>query len=307
MRREPQGNCEEGRLPDSGPTRWLSAWTTGLLVSLALGCSIEPEKPEHAEGLFHVSIKNDFAPRPVSVSADGKELGVFTTDPIEFDVIGRTAAGWAERPEDREGTPASFVATVVYPCGPKSFDVPRGFESQDDVPRFREQFKAGLRPLMPLAGHDIRSMGRFLDDRSAHFSVSVDNRGGPGRVLSLGQMRVDIAAGATSELRLPVPDCESGKIFRLDGQEIGRASGEKAYVVDATGKRCYSLKEVRYVRWPAYDVGPREGPRLLRHNKLHELDPNSIFFFLSEPPERQQVHFHQTELELIQLTDASCR
>jgi len=113
----------------------------------------------------------------------------------------------------------------------------------------------------------------------------VDNRGGPARTLRIGTLELAVAGNAVFRQPVYTDPCDGTVVVMLDGASLGPMDVKKSLLVDPTGKRCYSVREV-YYGLPMFAPDPKP-PELLSPKKLREV--SSLTSVLEPAPERVQT------------------
>lgn len=144
--------------------------------------------------------------------------------------------------------------------------------------------------------------------------VWVDNRGGGAVKASFGQIELPIAAGYAGSFLLPAPGCEAGAKLRLGEAELPvvRASDlppqdkrpVPAYLIDASGARCYRTVAVNYALLPGTFRMAGPADEVLRPARLHALFAN-VDYFLEPAPEKIETQFGAAAWKH-ELTELAC-
>lgn len=124
----------------------------------------------------------------------------------------------------------------------------------------------------------------------------VDDRGQGAHTLAIGGATAAIAAGSSTSVELPADRrCAAGSTVTLDGKSLGALpakppgpdSTTTRYFVDASGKRCYTYRQVGYVDEIQPDLSPPV-PEVFDFAGavLYALPNETVDFFLKDPPEK---------------------
>jgi hypothetical protein len=132
------------------------------------------------------------------------------------------------------------------------------------------------------------------------YRIWVDNRGGSSRVVTVGAIRREIAAGETATIEMTAPPCASMAIVRLDGKEVGRlpvlADGlgyedydgnSRDFLLDPDAKHCYQSTTFSYAPNASMAVEPDTSRQI--GAVFHEL-PKPLDAFLKGVPDSIQSY-----------------
>ncbi|MDP9266860.1 MAG: hypothetical protein M3P27_00865 [Acidobacteriota bacterium] len=235
-------------LPEMTMRNVLLLLAVGVVVA---GCRSRPT--------FHVTVNANLCcdVQQYKLTVNGTEAGPFAAlQAYEFD-----APATAGSDEPLAMMPA-IRAQVRYVCGWQDVQVAL-------YPPSRAAIEHAKGPLQ------VQALVDFQAPTFAEVSVWVDNRGGGDAVLSLGETKRSVAAGAATSVQFPYyPKCDEAKIMRLNGGVIADLPVEPkkipAYLVDTSGSRCYTLRMKDYVVSSIF-ASPQPKPEYVSKQKAHAL------------------------------------
>lgn len=189
-----------------------------------------------------------------------------------------------------------LTAKIFLPCGWRDLDltvtaVPTPEEVQTSL-------KSESKP-------QVKAQLKYPHVRWIDFQI--DNRGGGPTQLALGELTRQIKAGMPQQVTAVAPDCPSGASLRLNDREIGTVPWQSTtpnenlprhFLIDTSGKRCYRLSGVNYVRenaLPSVGSPYQRNPVLLSGKHLYVLEID-IKYFLEKAPPRVSVPFEQASV-----------
>ena len=260
-----------------------------VLVVVVAGCRSRP--------VFHVTVNANLCcdVEQYRLTVNGTAAGPFAArQAYEFD-----APATAGSDEPLAMMPA-IRAQVPYVCGWQ--DVPVTL-----YPPSRAAIEHAKGP-MP-----VQAFVDFEAPTFAEVNVWVDNRGGGDAVLSLGETKRSVVAGAATNIQLPYyPKCDEARLLRLNGEVIANLPADRespaAYLVDTSGSRCYTLRMKDYVVSSIF-ASPQPKPEYLSKQKAHALTKGrGVDYFQEEAPNsittREGNGFSASRLSVM---DARCK
>jgi len=205
------------------------------------------------------TVENPWAPIPLEVRYQEQSIATVTTK--EAPITVRAPRG-AETVDALRWGDGKLEEAVDTPCGRRFLSVISTSIDSDDAGGFRAKTS------------EIGSITAF-----------VDNRGGPARTLRIGTLELAVAGNAVFRQPVYTDPCDGTVVVMLDGASLGPMDVKKSLLVDPTGKRCYSVREV-YYGLPMFAPDPKP-PELLSPKKLREV--SSLTSVLEPAPERVQT------------------
>jgi len=227
----------------------------------------------------------------VILSADGREVGRSRDKTLELSLAGHPGRNFTPEMLPR------FSARLLVPCGWRDGEV---------------QLLTPLSPeLLELAGNagtvEVHLM--VLPANSATVTLWVDNREHGEVRLAVGQQERVIPANTKDFFYYGWdPACPGALEVKLDGTRVGELPAEirdpqvgeeyltrdvrysSDFLVDTTGKRCYSFNEFCYApQGKEADCGYAMDPTFYRPGVVHRLPSGQPDYFLEDLPKTIQV------------------
>jgi len=140
-------------------------------------------------------------------------------------------------------------------------------------------------------------------------TLTIDNRDGQPGEVRVGQMPLFAPPGAT-RATLPLPTTEAGAGVHIGGSAVGQiarrdfGSLERFILIDASGKRCYSLRVVSYSAPGSTGDPPYQ--RMLEPAFVHELGTGTSLLFQQPAPSMVTAPAEGQQPYIVEVLDARC-
>ncbi|HSE48712.1 MAG TPA: hypothetical protein VLA96_05840 [Terriglobales bacterium] len=296
---------------------WKKAAGLALFVVILLGAGLLAwrYRMKQPEFVVELSVPSS-AFTHVVLLADGRPVAEGSTAfrGVDRPTLSAHIAGHPRRSYGREMFP-ELSARLEGPCGSETAEV--RLQTRLDPSEMQRALARGV--AMTVQAYTQRR-GELADESA---DVWVDNREHAEVKLVVGGHEEHVAANSKGVYHISYqPACAAGREVRLDDQLIGEVRESvtdipldgteyhpldmkysRNYLVDTSGKRCYTYSLLCYVRPGGFGCSEA---RSYRGKLLHRIPGEKVHYFLEPSPERLEVPGHVTMEWRYRLSSGSC-